>query len=185
MLFGAILMLVGGCGDDSGTNPIPTDATLQQFTVDQSGGTVEYRSPEQDVSLTLTFPPGALNNSTVITIQHARDFPSTAGLVAGAVFDFGPQGLMFNTPVELRIAYSAGMIGGLTEDDLRIHKADGSNWVPILGSVDTASNIVSAMLDGFSIFGLKTIPTGSPPPPGSPRHRRDHRHRPAATPMPR
>ena len=79
------LLMAGGCMDDGGTNPVlvapdnepPSDSgsppdpdppaeaspdpSLQRFTVDASGGTVSYQSTEEDVSLTLTFPPGALS----------------------------------------------------------------------------------------------------------------------------
>jgi hypothetical protein len=171
LLFSAVIMAAGGCSGDSGTNPVPgggPSTTLQQFTVGQAGGTVAYRSPIQDVTVTLTIPSGALNGSTVITVDHAQNFPAASGLVTGAVFEFGPNGLIFNIPVGLSIAYGASIISGLTENDLRIHQANGTNWTPLLGSPDTANNIVSTTINGFSIFGLKTIPAtgGTPPPSG-------------------
>jgi hypothetical protein len=170
ILFSAVVMLAGGCGGDSGTNSVPggnQSTTAQQFTVDQTGGTIVYRSPVNDVTVTLTIPPGALNGSTVITIDHAQNFPAASGLVTGAVFDFGPNGLVFNFPANLSIAYGASIIGGLPESDLRIQKVNGSSWEPLLGSVDAANNIVSTTINGFSIFGLKTIAaTGGTPPPG-------------------
>jgi hypothetical protein len=158
VLAAVLLLLAGGCMDDSGTNPLPVDPSQRTFTVDPSGGVVEYRSTEHDVSLTLTFPPGALTASTQITVQHARDFPTAAELVTGAVFEFGPDGLTFNAPVELSITYAANMISALTEENLRIHRMVGSNWVSLLGSVDTANQAVDATLTGFSVYGLKTIP---------------------------
>jgi len=171
VLLSAVVMAAGGCSGDSGTNPVPggsQSTTLQQFTVDQTGGTVAYRSPIQDVTVTLTIPPGALNGSTVITVDHAQNFPAASGLVTGAVFDFGPDGLIFNIAAELSFAYGASIIGGLTETDLRIHQANATSWTPLLGSPDTANNIVSTTINGFSIFGLKTIPAtgGTPPPSG-------------------
>jgi len=169
LLSGAILASVSSCGSGSGTDPGPDessstapepDGTQQLFTVDQAGGTVQYRSPVQDVTVTLIIPPGALDGSTVITIEHSQDFREAPGLLVGAVFDFGPDGLVFNIPAELGITYSATLIGDLPEEDLRIHKANGSNWTPILGSVDTVNEIVSTVLDTFSTYGLKTIPAG-------------------------
>ena len=152
--------LVSGCMEDSGTNP--------QFLVDETGGTLVFRSSIEDVTVTLTIPAGALDGSTAITIDHAQNFSPASGLVTGAVFDFGPQGLVFNLPVELDITYGADMIVGLTEDELRIHEASGLNWLPLLGSVDTANNTANASIDGFSIFGLKTIPGPVDPGPGDP-----------------
>jgi len=87
----AILALVSACFSDSGTNPEPAadnpgdtqqpdvtvqpDPTQQQFTIDQAGGTVIYNSTLHDVTVTLVIPPGALDGSTVITIEHAQNFP--------------------------------------------------------------------------------------------------------------
>jgi len=160
-------LLVSGCMEDSGTNPVP-ELSMQQFLVDETGGTLVFRSSIEDVTVTLTIPAGALDGSTAITIDHAQNFSPAPGLVTGAVFDFGPQGLVFNMPVELDITYGTDMIVGLTEDELRIHEASGSNWLPLLGSVDTANNTANASIDGFSIFGLKIIPGPVDPGPGDP-----------------
>ncbi|MEE8364246.1 MAG: hypothetical protein V3R76_00535, partial [Gammaproteobacteria bacterium] len=170
-----IVTLLVGCGGDSGMNTASggsqstvaggsQSGTRQEFTIDQAGGTVVYRSTVQDVIVTLTFPPGALDGTTVISIDHAQNFPAASGLVAGAVFEFGPDGMVFNIPVELSIDYSANMIGTLSETDFRIHEANGSNWVPLLGAVDTSNRIVSTSINEFSIYGLKTIPNGGTDP---------------------
>lgn len=170
MFLGVMATSVGGCFSDSGTNPAPVQdpgndppppsGTGQQFTVDQSGGTLVFASTVADVTLTLVIPAGALDSSTVISIDHAQTFPSGVGLVVDAVFDIGPDGLVFNIPAELSITYGAGLIGGLAEDDLRIHKVNGTDWTPLLGSADSANRIVSTSIDSLSIFGLKTIAAG-------------------------
>jgi len=180
VFLGIMIASAGGCFSDSGTNPTPVEdpgtnppppppsGTGQQYTVDQSGGTIVFQSTIEDVTLTLVFPAGALDSSTVITIDHAQTFPSGVGLVAGAVFDIGPDGLVFNIPVELSITYGPGLIGGLAEDDLRIHKASGTDWMPLLGSADSVNKVVSASIDSLSIFGLKTIAAGGGGASGNP-----------------
>jgi len=176
VLAGAILASVGACFSDSGTNepadnqgaPPQPNPTQQQFTVDQTGGTVVYRSPIHDVTLTLVIPAGALDISTVITIDHAQSVPVAEGLVTGAVFDLGPDGLVFNIPADLSITYGISLIANLAEDDLRIHKASGSDWVALVGSADSVNNTVSAAIDSLSIFGLKTIPAGGGGASGNP-----------------
>ena len=164
--FSLLVTVLSGCGADSGVNIIPgsQSATQQQFTIDEKGGTIEYRSTIEDVIVTLTFPPGALSGSTVITIDHAQSYPAGTGLVSGAVFDFGPEGLMFNVPVDISIDYSASMVGALPEENFRIHEASNSGWIPLLGSVDTVNTIVKASIGGFSIYGLKAIPNGGTDP---------------------
>jgi hypothetical protein len=170
-LCGAILASVAGCFSDSGTNPEPgenPDATQPQFTVDQSGGTLVFRSPLHDVTLTLVIPAGALDSSTTITIEHAQSFPAAQGLVTDAVFDIGPDGLVFNIPANLSITYGVSLIGNLPEDDLRIHKTDGSAWMPLVGSADSVTKTVTGTIDTLSIYGLKTISGGGGGASGNP-----------------
>ena len=164
MLLTMAALLSSGC-DDSGTNPVPVVApssSLQEFTIGPAGGTVEYRSTIENVTVTLDIPAAAVSADTTISIDHAQNFAATTGLVSGAVFEFGPDGLIFDLPVDLTIAYDTGMIGNLAEHDLRVHQMSGSNWVPLLGSVDTANNTVTASIDGFSVYALKTLPDTSP-----------------------
>ena len=161
-------IFASGCGVDNGVNALEggvnasldenQSATQQRYTVDETGGTVTYRSTTEDVIVTLTIPAGALDGSTAISIDHAASFPAATGLVTGAVFEFGPDGLVFNIPAELSIDYSTSMIGTLSESSLRIHKASGLNWIPLLGSVDTANTVVDATINGFSLYALKTMP---------------------------
>ena len=70
--------------------------------------------------------------------------------------------ILFRDLVMLEIAYASSMLGALQEDNLRIHRADGDNWVAVLGSVDTVNKVVSAELTGFSMYGLKAIPSLPP-----------------------
>ena len=178
-----ILIAMSGCFSDSGTNPAPVEdpgtapptggtppavGTQQQYEVGQAGGTLVFTSTVHDVTLTLVIPAGALDGNTVFTIDHAQSFPSGVGLVTGAVFDVGPDGLVFNIPAELSITYGMDLIGGLPEDDLRIHKASGADWMPLLGSVDSANKVISASINSLSIFGLKTIPVGGTGASGNP-----------------
>ena len=179
LLLGGSILLAGGCEMDSGTNPEPiqaaseptqdgTSITRQEFIVGNEGDTIVYQSALENITVTLTIPAGALDTDTTITIEHAQDFPAATQLVSGAVFEFGPDDLIFNEPVDLTITYTAAMIEGLSEDNLRIHQANGSNWVPLLGTVDTNNSMVTASIDGFSIFALKAIPN-----PGDPVHLHD------------
>ena len=52
------------------------------------------------------------------------------------------------------------MISNLSEDELRVHLASGTGWIPLLGTADTVSKTISASLNTLSIYGLKTIPAG-------------------------
>ena len=162
MLLAATGFFMSGC-DDSGTNPGPsitpsTSPSLQEFTIGPEGGTVEYRSAVENVTVTLDIPPAAVSTDTLISIDHAQNFPAASGLVDGAVFEFGPDGMIFDLPVNLTITYATGMLGSLPEEELRIHSRLDANWMPLLGSVDAANKVVDATLTGFNVYGLKTMP---------------------------
>ena len=66
-LISMVGLLVSGCIEDSGMNPVP-EISMQQFLVDETGGTLVFRSSIEDVTVTLVIPPGALDASTGITI---------------------------------------------------------------------------------------------------------------------
>ncbi|UCB54577.1 MAG: hypothetical protein JSW45_11630 [Thiotrichales bacterium] len=162
MLLATAAFLMSGC-DDSGINPVPSvtqssSPSLQEFTIGPEGGTIEYRSTVENVTVTLDIPPAAVSTDTVISIDHAQNFPDASGLVNGAVFEFGPDGMVFDIPVNLTITYGAGMLGSLPEEELRIHRMLDSSWIPLLGVVDAGNKVVDATLTGFNVYGLKTIP---------------------------
>jgi mono/diheme cytochrome c family protein len=165
ILTAVILLVAGGCFEDTGTNPELAD---DPFFVDQSGRTIVFRSPIHDVIVTLVIPANALDAGTTITIEHAATYPAAQGLVTEAVFNIGPDGLVFNVPAELSISFGIAVIGSLPEDDLRIHKTSGSAWTPLLGSSDSVNHVVSATINSLSVFGLKTLPAAGGGASGNP-----------------
>jgi concanavalin A-like lectin/glucanase superfamily protein/ZU5 domain-containing protein len=115
--------------------------------------------------VTMEVPEGALSQATAITAQVADTdsrVPPVPAPTLGLVFEFGPDGLVFDQPVTIQISYDPDALQpDIAEERLRIHKLADGIWRPIAdGSVDTDENVVRGVIDGFSFYGL--FPTSIP-----------------------
>lgn len=122
------------------------------FVLDASGGTIAAING----AVNLSVPDGALSEEVGITIQPAETFPSDPGLLPGTVFDFGPNGLEFAEPVEVRIRYDVTALPtGTLEAELRLHKLIAGTWQQLPGSnVDVMAHEVVGVVHDFSRHGV-------------------------------
>jgi hypothetical protein len=118
------------------------------FVLGPAGGTVAT----QDGGVVLVIASGGLDEDVGITVTKLVDFPSGAGLIDDAVFDFQPDGLEFAEPGELTIRYDPTKLPpGVDEATLTLLTEVGSLWEEIPGSVvDVAANTVTALVTRFS-----------------------------------
>ncbi len=118
--------------------------------VGAAGGTVTAANGAVSISI----PAGALDANVGITVAPVSDPVSDARAVAGTGFEFGPDGLQFGTPAQLRIAYDPErLLAGVRESSLRVFKVYPYGIVEVPGSVvDTAANVVSAPISSFSTY---------------------------------
>ena len=147
--FGLLLVgLLAGCGSGSGgTSASSPPATVTQ-TVGSAGGTVSL--PAGKVSLTI--PPGALSTDTPITVTAV----SNAGS-AGAVYQFGPSGLIFNQPVTVTLSLDSSLLPpGTNVQDLILSYVD--DYLEILTDVqiDSANSTITGKATHFSNIGWGT-----------------------------
>ena len=144
-----LIGLLAGCGGNSGegTSASSPPATVTQ-TVGSAGGTVSL--PTGKVSLTI--PPGALSTDTSITITAM----SNAGS-AGAVYQFGPSGLIFNQPVTVTLSVDSSLLPpGTNVQDLILSYVD--DYLEILTDVqiDSANSTITGKATHFSSIGWGT-----------------------------
>jgi hypothetical protein len=113
-----------------------------------------------DGKLTLVFPPGALDASTEISATP-RAVPAEAGFVGNLVYDLSPDGATFRRPVSITLAYDPRAVHG-PESSLRIAKlvSGGVGLFADSPQVDTSVHTVTAMLDGFSSWGVTSCHDG-------------------------
>ncbi|TKB72423.1 MAG: DNRLRE domain-containing protein [Nitrospira sp.] len=146
--FGLLLIgLLAGCGSGGSSAEStagPTTSTMQ--SIGSAGGTVNL--PDGKVSLTI--PPAALSADTSITITAM----STASSV-GAVYQFGPSGLIFNQPVTVTFSVDPSLLPpGTKVQDLVPSYVD--DYLEILTDiqVDSAKSTITGKATHFSSIGL-------------------------------
>ncbi len=151
LLFAATVLMVGCSGDDGAGTTGPS-VTYETFQIGPAGGTFVSR----DGSVTLEVPAAALATDTTITLAAATSFPANGGYVAHTCYAFGPNGLTFDEPITLTIAYDkSDLPSGIHEVTVGLCKVIGTVWQPVAGStIDTAASTVSAAIGGFSSYGL-------------------------------
>lgn len=134
--------MLGGCGSSS-TNDGPgtgaaassgsgTGSAQASESIGPSGGTVELED-----GLILDVPADALPEDTMIEVSALPDADAPASLgdvtLLSKVYDFQPDGLVFETPIEVTIPYEGGdtVILAFSEsadgtvEDLEVLSADG------------------------------------------------------------
>jgi len=107
----------------------------------------------------LSVPAGAIpaEEEVEIIVQPASDFPTDQSLIAGTVFDFQPDSIVFSLPATLTLAYDeANLPSGLRENSLTIlSQQTPGEWVEVAGStVDEVANTVTAPIGGLGEKGV-------------------------------
>jgi hypothetical protein len=110
--------------------------------------------------ITLTFPAGAVDTNTVVTIASATSLPDTTRVLQSSAYVLGPSPRTFSAPVTVRLHYTPGLLPADTkEDELVVHRWDGQAWEPLAdASVDTVTNSAQGRTTTFSLFALVRVP---------------------------
>lgn len=102
-----------------------------------------------DGDVELMIPNGALSEELIITIQPGGAVPPGAGLLESSVWDFGPEGTLFDPPAHLTLAYTPP--AGVPEEALTLLTEAGNFWEEIEASVVNEDlNTVTGFIGGFS-----------------------------------
>lgn len=132
----ACLVLLAACGGDDVVSADP-DAEVTSGTIGPDGGTVTADG------LTLTIPPGALDDEVAITVTRTED-PAPAGYEAqSAVYEFLPTGTTFDVDVTVAIDVTGDTTGSALQ-----WTSDGETWIAIAGA--EADGVFTAAIDHFS-----------------------------------
>jgi PKD repeat protein len=118
-----------------------------------AGGTVK----SGDGAVRLEFPPGAVGTATAITIVSEEDAPAEQGTIPGALWTFGPDGIVFDEPVQLTLKYDPNVLpAGITDPAaaLTLGTRVAGLWEELPSSVDEDLREVTASLAGFSSYAL-------------------------------
>jgi hypothetical protein len=107
-------------------------------------------------NVTLVLPPGALTESTPITVDLAPSAPTTPYTI-GTAYELGPSGTQFPVPVEIALKYNPAALPPNTDEaDLRVARYEDGVWVPLTEgvSVDVATKTVRAATRHFSWYRI-------------------------------
>jgi len=134
----------------------------QSAVIGTSGGTVQ--SPDETK---IVIPEGALVEETKITITlvDEEELPKPVNTnveLIGVARDFGPDGTVFNKPVEITIPYAEADLDkdldgnpDFDESKLEIYFWDGWDWLKVgCKQRDTAKNLITALVNHFTIFAI-------------------------------
>lgn len=124
-------------------------AFQSQAMIGSAGGTVQT-TDASGVVISLSIPPGALSEETLITATPLENSPMVApsnALHPGVKFE--PQGLQFATPATLTLDFSA-TDRQITNKDFIFLMTSPMTMVPLYGSANPATKTLSALVHHFS-----------------------------------
>ncbi len=108
-------------------------------------------------NVTFNVPAGAVSSDVRLTATVITDPVGSDKTVAGAVYEFGPAGTQFATPVTVALKYApASLPEGLSASDLTISRFENGQWVPLSTpvTVDPDANEVRVQLSSFSRYAV-------------------------------
>ncbi|MEX2153662.1 MAG: hypothetical protein WD825_10010 [Gemmatimonadaceae bacterium] len=131
---------------------LPVKFRIEQgavWVIGAAGGSISAA----DGQVQLSIPAGALASDVGITVQPTNVAPPAGGfLVAGAIYEFGPHGVTFGSPVRVTIAYDdANLPADREEHELKLLHFTGGAWEAAAGiAVDVQSNTITGSVTTFS-----------------------------------
>src|SRR5690606_17669004 len=139
----------GGASDERALSvraPVPLPATDEPLS-----------SRMFDGVLLVTVPARAVPEGRVLHVRTVADgFPSSQRVVAGAVVEFGPDGLRFERDVEISLAVPAS-VPAAERPHLRIYRAEKDRWTRVRDTeVSDDRTHVTAEITRTGIYALFT-----------------------------
>lgn len=148
-----LLLLLSACSGDSGSDPDVTDGTVET-TIPATGGTLEWTDSNDQVIAALTVPDGALDSDTTLIAKSTTASADGIKFLDGTIFEFGPDGLAFDVPAELVVAYDPAVLGATQESALSLYRISNGVLSELASTVDTVAHTVTAEVPGFSTIGV-------------------------------
>jgi len=150
---------------------VTTDGIFTKEVIAESFNEVSHLTVAEGVR-GLTKDKKPLSSITMVEMEEPSPPPENTYTV-GLVYNFGPDGATFETPVTLTVSYDPSLIPqGVNEEDLVIayYHEDAGKWIQLDSIVDTKANIISARVSHFTAFAVFGVPPVAPPvvPPVSP-----------------
>ncbi len=147
-----LLFLAAGCGGASQLTPAGKTASA---SIGSTGGDLA----SNDGALQVVIPAGALPSNVMVTVTPAA---SPGGGSIGTVYEIGPTGTEFATPITLTLQYDPSKLGGTDPSMLRVATYASGGWQMLPGAtVDTQTKTVSGTTTHLSPYALVSAATGA------------------------
>jgi uncharacterized protein YjdB len=141
----ASLVALAACDDDDVTGPEAEDETQEVVTT--SGGQVALGGGSQQGGVTIRVPQGATSSTVTITLTTSATSSQVSDQAqVGLVYELGPSGTQFSTPVEVKLPYPSGYSGDASA--LLIFTTSAAGTPELLSSY--------GVVEGQSVFGQTT-----------------------------
>lgn len=105
---------------------------------------------------TLAVLPGSFEGTQEIALYPVPTDELPEGALPGTAFDFDPDGLEFDPPAELEVAYDDTGLSLTEEQALALHYLTPAGiWEEVpSSSVDTEANLITALIEHFSVYAV-------------------------------
>ncbi|MFA5858228.1 MAG: amidase domain-containing protein [Elusimicrobiota bacterium] len=125
---------------------------------DDKDGNTKVIVPANVLKIPVTISVAAKNVANTRDVPKAVGFPylSSGQISPYVAYDLGPDGQLFDSPVELTFIYHS-IPSGVNEDTLRVFWYDGFEWRYIGGMVNKEDKTVSVKVNHFSLFGIFSV----------------------------
>jgi len=156
IIFGLTLICYIGCGGSNGGGDSNGDVDESDGSTSAVIGNAGGTATSSDGRAVITIPAGALSGDTLISIMTN----SISGSL-GTPYTFAPEGILFNKQVTVTISYADADIpdGASAASILLAKQYNGYFWRGLTNSiVDSNAQTVSALVTGFSTYGLTIGP---------------------------
>ena len=147
--FVCLLSVLSLAGCDATEPPV-------EFSIGPQGGTLAFAAG----AVVLTFPPGAVAQTTQFTAVLTTTYPPDPTVLGPAVYDIGPTGTTFAQPVSLRVSFAGiPLPSGVQKKDLAVYKVVSGAWQKNATSVvDTIAGTLTASITSLSTYGVLGVP---------------------------
>lgn len=161
----SLAFLTGCSGDDDDVivTPDAEDTLRVEETIGSEGGTIEITG-----QVVLEIPADALSDSIEFAIEEMTSpAPIDPPLCfMSPCYCIEPSGTVFDSSAELSITYHVSLLsGGAVEDSIVLYAFVDTMWEPLVTTVDTLNNVVTALISHLSEFAAAADTTSPPPPP--------------------
>ena len=153
-----------GGGSSSSTTTTPSTTTGTVVATASSGGSTTLTT-SNNTTIKVEIPANTLTQSATLKVQSSStatvsaSSPAPSGKSMVSAFNItatsGTTSITsFSKAVTLTFTYTNAQIYGLTESALTVYRWNGTEWVALTSTVNSATNTITATTTGFSYFAI-------------------------------